>query len=120
MQHVGITTFHGDHSPHHGGMVLMNGELHYEVVFDRNGRHRLWFTDSVREDLPASVAAAVVMIVLRSGAPEEKLALTIDDTKESWEAKGQPVKGDDVTVKLVYVARGAPFEIEIPFVVSGR
>ena len=56
-QHQGITTPHGDHSAHHGGLVLMNGELHYEVVFDRDGRHRVWFSDAVREDLPASIGA---------------------------------------------------------------
>ena len=35
----------------------MNGEMHYEVVFDRDGKHRVWFSDAVREDLPASVAS---------------------------------------------------------------
>ena len=117
-QHAGIKTPHGDHSPHHGGMVLMNGEMHYEVAFDRNGHHRLWFTDAVREDLPASIAAAVAMVVMRPGAPPEALALTIDDNGESWEAHGQPVAGDNVTVKLVYSAGGQPLEIEIPFVAS--
>ena len=62
-QHAGITTPHGDHSPHHGGMVLMNGEMHYEVVFDRGGKHRVWFSDAVREDLPASIASNVAMVV---------------------------------------------------------
>ena len=62
-QHAGITTPHGDHSPHHGGMVMMNGDNHYEVVFDGAGKHRVWFSDAVREDLPASIASNVMMVV---------------------------------------------------------
>jgi hypothetical protein len=115
-QHAGITTPHGDHSPHHGGLVLMNGELHYEVVFDPGGKHRIWFSNAVREDLPASVASKVVMIVTRPAASPEQIALEIDDSGESWVAAGQPVAGSDVMVTLTYIARGEPFEIEIPFV----
>lgn len=115
-QHAGITTPHGDHSPHHGGMVLMNGELHYEVVIDPKGRHSVWFSDAVREDLPASVAAKVEMTVMRPNAPAETLALAIDESGESWVASGRAVSGKDVMVKLAFVARGEPFEIEIPFV----
>lgn len=117
-QHAGITTPHGDHSPHHGGMVLMNGELHYEVVLDPKGRHSVWFSDAVREDLPASVASKVEMTVLRPAAPAETLALSIDDSGESWIASGKPVSGEDVMVKLTFVARGEPLEIEIPFVLQ--
>ena len=119
-QHAGITTPHGDHSPHHGGMVLMNGELHYEVVFDRGGRHRVWFSDAVREDLPASVATNVTMTVARKAAAPEQLALAIDDSGESWVANGQPVAGDDVMVKVSYSVKGAPFEVEIPFLIPAK
>ena len=115
-QHAGITTPHGDHSPHHGGMVLMNGELHYEVVIDPSGRHSVWFSDAVREDLPASVASKVEMTVTRPHTAAEALALAIDDSGESWVASGRPVAGRGVMVKLTFVARGEPFEIEIPFV----
>lgn len=94
----------------------MNGEVHYEVVLDRAGRHRLWFSDAVREDLPASQAAKVTMVILRSGAPDESLALAIDDSGESWVAAGRPVAGE-VTVKVSYLLRGEPFEIEIPVTV---
>ena len=117
-QHAGITTPHGDHSPHHNGMVLMNGDNHYEVVFDRGGKHRVWFSDAVREELPASMASKVMMVIERKSGPPESIALTIDDSGESWVAAGQPVTGDDVFVKVSYEWRGAPFEIEIPFVVS--
>ena len=115
VQHEGITTPHGDHSPHHGGMVLMNGELHYEVVFDPDGRHRIWFSDAVREDLPASVAREVRMAVARPGERAEVLALEIDDAGESWVARGKPVSGDNVMVKVSFVAQGSPHEVEIPF-----
>jgi hypothetical protein len=113
-QHAGITTPHGDHSPHHGGLVLMNGEMHYEVVVDRAGKHQVWFSDAVREDLPASVASRVTMIVTRPAASPEMLTLAIDESGESWIANGQPIGGTDVMVKLSMVARGGPFEIEIP------
>ena len=112
-QHANITTPHGDHSPHHGGLVMMNGEVHYEVVFDGAGKHRVWFSDAVREDLPASVAADVVMVVTpKMGAPET-FALKIDDSGESWVADGHPLAAGDM-VKLTYKLRGEPFEIEIP------
>jgi len=115
-QHAGITTPHGDHTPRHGGLVLMNGEIHYEVVLDRAGKHRLWFSNAVREDLPASVASQVKMIVQRPPASPEFLTLAIDDSGESWVASGQPVAGSDVLVTISYVVRGEPYEIEIPFV----
>ena len=114
-QHAGITTPHGDHFPRRGGLVLMQGELHYEVVLDRNGKHAIWFSDAVREDLPASVASKVAMTVMRPNARDEVLSLAIDESGESWIASGQPVAGDDVMVKVTFVARGEPFEIEIPF-----
>ena len=115
-QHAGITTPHGNHSPHHGGMVLMQGELHYEVVLDPKGRHSVWFSDAVRDELPASVASRVEMTVTRPDVPAETIALAIDESGESWIAAGQPVAGNDVMVKLAFVARGEPHEIEIPYV----
>jgi hypothetical protein len=97
-------------------MVLMTGELHYEVVLDPKGRHSVWFSDAVREELPASVASKVEMTVLRPNAPAEALALAIDESGESWIASGNALSGGDVMVKLAFTARGEPTEIEIPFV----
>lgn len=114
-QHQGLTMPHGDHTPHHGGMVLMRDDLHYEVVFDRGGHHRVWFSDAVRSDLPASVAGKVTLVVSRPNLPPETLTLAIDDAGESWVANGQPVTGDDVTVKVTYTVDGTPYEIELPF-----
>jgi hypothetical protein len=115
-QHAGITTPHGDHSPHHGGIVMMNGELHYEVVFDKTGKHRVWFSNAVREDLPASTATGVVMVITRPMGASETLALSIDESGESWVAAGSPLDESGTMVKVAYSVRGVPFEIDIPFV----
>jgi hypothetical protein len=115
-QHAGITEPHGDHTPKHGGLVLMNGDVHYEVVLDPGGRHEVWFSDAIRTDLPASLATNVRMVVSRPGAPAEALVLEIDESGESWVAKGQPIAGDSVMAKLTYDLRGVPHEVEIPFV----
>ena len=55
------------------------------------------------------------MIVSRPAASPEFLTLAIDESGESWIASGRPVAGDDVMVTVTFVARGEPFEIEIPF-----
>ena len=117
-QHQGLTAPHGDHSPHKGGMVLMNGDLHYEVVFSRDGKHRVWFSDPVRAELPASVATGVTMVITREGQPSEVLALAIDDTGESWLAAGRPVVGEGAYVKISYSMQGEPHEVELPFVIQ--
>jgi hypothetical protein len=97
-------------------MVLMQGELHYEVVLDPKGKHAVWFSDAVREELPAAVATKVEMTVTRPNRPAEALVLAIDDSGESWVASGQPVAGNDIMVKVAFVARGEPFEIDIPYI----
>lgn len=117
-QHQGLTEPHGDHTPHRGGMVLMNGDVHYEVVLSRDGRHRIWFSDGVRADLPASVATGVTMTITRPGKPDEVLRLAIDDSGESWVASGQPVPEHDAYVKITYALTGEPHEVEIPFVIQ--
>jgi len=115
-QHQGVTGPHGDHTPHHGGMVLMNGDVHYEVVLATDGHHEVWFSDAMRNELPASIASGVMMEVARPEAPPEIVQLAIDDAGEAWVAKARQVDGDGVMVKLRYALQGEPHEIELPFV----
>jgi hypothetical protein len=119
-QHAGITEPHGDHTPHHGGLVLMNGDVHYEVVMDPAGKYEVWFSDAVRTELPASVAEKARVEVTRPGGATETLALAIDESGESWIGTGQPVTGEGVMVKVTYALKGAPSEVEIPFVAARR
>jgi hypothetical protein len=106
---------HGDHNPHHGGYVLMHGDLHFEVVLDLAGHHRIYLTDAVRNDLPASAASAVSMTVLRPGEPPEVLSPEIDEFGESWVAEGRPVPEQESRALVGLTYEGAPYEIELPF-----
>ena len=99
-----------------GREVLRNGDVHYEVVLDPSGRHAVWFTDAVREDLPASVARGVRMQVARPEEPVESLSLEIDEAGESWIAVGKPISGPDVIVSLGFEMGGEPHQIDLPFV----
>jgi hypothetical protein len=109
---------HGDHNPHHGGVVMMKGDdLHYEVILDPSGgHHRVYFTDAVREELPASVASEVVLTVKRPSAPDERIVLQIDDAGESWEGQGRPVvEPASATARLAFTIRHEPYWIDLPF-----
>ena len=109
---------HGDHNPHHGGVVMMKGDdLHYEVVLDPAGRaHRVYFTDAVREELPASVASDVVLTIKRRSPPDERIAMQIDEAGESWVGRGQPVANPaTTTARLAFSIRHEPYWIDLPF-----
>jgi hypothetical protein len=109
---------HGDHNPHHGGIVMMKGDdLHYEVVLDPSGRsHRVYFTDAIREDLPASIASDVALTIHRPGAADERIALQIDDAGESWIGSGRPVAASSTTtVRLAFTIQREPYWIDLPF-----
>ena len=112
---------HGDHNPHHGGVVMMKGDLHYEVVLDPSGRdYRVYFSDAAREDLPAAYASAVALTVRRPGESDEAIALKIDDTGESWVGTGKPVANPSKTgVRVAFTVATEPYWIDVPFV-SGR
>ncbi len=106
---------HGDHAPHHGGLVLMHGDLHFEVLLDPEGRHRVYLTDAVRAELPASAASEVTVTVLRPGAEPEILPLQIDEFGESWVAEGKPVPATESRAVVALVHQGERYGIELPF-----
>ena len=87
------------------------------MVFDPAGRaHRVYFTDAVREELPASVASDVVLTVRRPGAGEERIALQIDEAGESWVGAGRPVDAPAATtVRVAFAIQHEPYWIDLPF-----
>lgn len=109
---------HGDHNPHHGGIVMMKGDLHFEVVSNPAGRYNLFFTDATRADLPAAIAQAVALTVHRANGSDEPIAMHIDDSGESWEGVGQRVDdAADATVRVSFTLKGdQPYWIDLPYV----
>jgi hypothetical protein len=117
-QPAGAATMpHGDHNPHHGGIVYMYKEVHYEVVLDADGHHRVYFSDAAREDLPASVASSVTLTIARPDFTPETVRAAIDEQGDSWRAEGAPVTGG-ATARLSFVISGEPYWIDVPFVTT--
>lgn len=107
---------HGDHNAHHGGVVYMYDDMHYEVVLDPGGHHRVYFTDAAREDLPASVASKVTLTVERPKADAETLSGTIDEHGESWVLDGRAVSEKETSVRVAFVTKGSEYWIDVPFI----
>jgi hypothetical protein len=109
------TAAHGDHSPHHGGTVLMERDLHYEIVIEPTGRYAIYFSDAVRADLPASVVSDVVIEIDRQQGDVERIPLAIDSAGECWEGKGGPVKALDASVHVGFTFKGDHIGVDLPF-----
>jgi len=106
---------HGDHNPHHGGVVMMKDDMHYELVVDQAGRVQLFFTDAVREDLPASIASAASVTLQRKGSADEPIPLQIDPNGESWVGVGRPVADRaNTTAHVSFTIRNEPYSIDLP------
>ena len=97
---------------------MMKGDLHYEVVLDPSGRfHQVYFTDAIRDDLPASVASNVTLTIKRPKESGETIALAIDDSGESWIGKGRDVVDPEKTTATVaFTIAHEPYSIDIPFI----
>lgn len=106
---------HGDHNPHHGGIVLMYGmDLHYEVVLSPGGKVQLWLSDGARDDLPAAAVADVAVEIERSGGKRETVDMAIGATGENWEGQGHAVKDADAVLHLAFVFHDEAAVVSFP------
>jgi len=96
---------------------MMKGDLHYEVVLDPSGRdYRVYFSDAVREDLPAAHASAVALTVRRPGQPDELVTMKIDESGESWFGAGKAVDTPAQTgARVAFTVANEPYWIDVPF-----
>jgi hypothetical protein len=106
---------HADHTPRHGGVVMMNGDLHYEVVLNPKGEHRVYFSDALRAELPASVTPEVIITVKHQEDVSESLKADIDSSGKFWVAHGTPVENLSATARISFTVDGKPYWIELPF-----
>jgi hypothetical protein len=105
---------HFDHRPRHGGLVLMNGDTHFEVVLDGDGRYNVYFSDAVRTALPASIASQVLVAVTPPGRAPETTPLQIDATGARWIGRGTPIDDPNAIVRITYTAGDKPYWIDVP------
>jgi hypothetical protein len=106
---------HGDHNPKYGGVVYMNGDLHFEVVTRRDGRYQIYFSDATRAELPAATASGLTVTVTQKGRPPEPVPMRIDDSGESWIGSGHAVEDPAATARVAYTAFDKPYFIDVPF-----
>ena len=113
---------HGDHTPRHGGIVYMKGDLHFEVVLSRSGHHRVYFSDAARAELPAATASEVSLTISNGEGREETVKAEVDEAGESWIAAAKTIPGGDSTVRVAFVVAAEPYWIDVPYiqVVGGR
>ena len=106
---------HGDHNPRHGGLVLMDRDIHFEVVWRPPAEYQVYFSDAVRSALSASTVKDLVATVTCSGKPPEVIGLQVDGTIERWIGKGAtPCTIPEATVRISYVYRDLPYWTDVP------
>lgn len=93
----------------------MNGDLHYEVVLNPKGEHRVYFSDALRAELPASVTPEVIITVKHQEGVSESLKANIDPSGNFWVAHGKPVENLSATARIGFTVDGKPYWIELPF-----
>jgi hypothetical protein len=109
---------HGNHDPKYGGVVLMNGDLHFEAVLRRDGRYQVYFSDATRAELPAAIASSVTVTVTRASGAPEAIDLHIDESGECWTGQGRAVDDPAPSARIAYTAKSSPekpYWIDMPF-----
>lgn len=94
----------------------MQGDLHFELVFEPAGGYRVYFSDEVRTELPASVVSGLTIAVSRPEEPVETLAGRIDESGESWIAQGRAVEALQASARVAYVSPDGSYWIDVPLI----
>jgi len=93
----------------------MNGDLHFEVILKKEGRHRVYFSDAVRAELPASIASELTITITQYQKVSEILNARIDADGKSWVADGKPVDDVNAVARVAFTAHRRPHWIDLPF-----
>jgi hypothetical protein len=111
----GATVPHMDHTPRHGGLVLMRGDTHFEVVLSQNGNGQVYFTDATRAELPASFAREVDIGLAALNGERQNVPFQVDPEGKMWIGRLKMTKDPQAIVRVTYVARGEqPYWIDVP------
>jgi hypothetical protein len=108
---------HADHAPRHGGVLMMKGDVHYEVVVDFRGGFAIYFSDAHRRPLAAESVSAAVMTLMRDDEEGENVMLR-SGTGGSWVGAGPSIEGSEITVRVSFMMRGEPRPYSIDITVE--
>jgi WD40 repeat protein len=97
-----------DHTPHHGGVVGMAGDMHLEALAAADGRIALWLTDVARRPLSLAGVEGTVTLELPEGDRTLPLALAGDHLA----AAGPTPAGEEVVARFALRVGGAPVEMD--------
>ena len=106
---------HGNHIPKYGGVVLMNGDLHFEIVTKEDGSCKVYFSDAARRELPASAVSDVKLSIQRPGYRGEPVDMKISDNGEYWAGKGGFVDNKETDLQIFFNYQGQPKTSDMPF-----
>ena len=104
---------HSDHNPHHRGVLMMNGDLHFETVVEESGRISVYFSDAYRRPLLASVVEDMELILHPDESGEEILDVKPDASATHWVGQGGAVDTAGVNVLVAFTFKEEPFAIEL-------
>jgi len=106
---------HGDHNPKFGGLVLMYGVLHFEIVARPEGAIQLHLSDAMRTPMPATTVSDVTVEVEHADGSFETVAMAISEAGDFWQGSSAPLEGGEATtVHLAFVAFGDPYVYALP------
>ncbi len=105
---------HEDHNSRHGGFVMMFLEMHFEIVAPDTGGVRIYYSNEMRIDMPASVVSDVAVEIERPGGIYESVTMSISDDGGHWGGDSSPIINPDSIVRLAFLFQGEPFVLDIP------
>ncbi|MAG94464.1 MAG: hypothetical protein CMJ48_12040 [Planctomycetaceae bacterium] len=104
---------HMDHSPHHRGVLVMHGNLHFETVVAETGRVAVHLSDAYRRPLRASVIENLEVILNPETAAEEHLKVSKHASGQYWEGQGKAINNAGATVQVAFDYEEEPYAIEL-------
>lgn len=99
---------HGNHDPHHGGFVMMHGDLHVELVMPAAGGVQIYYTDAARAELPAAVVSEVAVEIERAGSRPETIVMAISPGGDFWQGAARALADSRAVVRIAFLFNGKP------------
>ena len=109
-----LSSAHEDHNSRYGGFVMMFLEMHFEIVVPNSGGLKIYYSNEMRIEMPASVVSDVAVEIERPGGTFESVSMFISDDGGHWGGDSTPIIDPDSIIRLAFLFQGEPFVLDIP------